>query len=81
MKYTIQLEAPLTTVKIIVFSLSEDHYQAAQEFIRLHDHAPTFYDITFDDSNRKEFNFIEESENINIKILDENSYYYKQVLN
>ena len=73
MKYTLQLEGPLNTVRIIVFPLSEDHYQSAQEFIKLHGHAPTFYDITFDDSNRKEFDFMEESEHINIKILDENS--------
>ena len=74
MKYTIQLEAPCSTVEIVIFPLGEDQYQSAQEFIRLHGHAPWIHDIAgFDDSNGERINFMEESENINIKIIDENS--------
>lgn len=74
MKYSIQLEGPLTRFRIIVFPLGEDHYQMAQEFIKLHNHAPWYQDLPgYNDSNRKEFDFIGESEHINIKILDQNS--------
>ena len=74
MKYSIQLEGPLTRFRIIVFPLGEDHYQMAQEFIKFHNHAPWYQDLPgYDDSSRKEFDFMEESEHINIKILDENS--------
>ena len=77
MKYSIQLEGlegPLNQFRIIVFQLDEVQYQAAQEFVKLHDRSPWIHDITgYDDGWGKEFNFIEESEYINIKILDENS--------
>ena len=73
MKYSIQLEAP-RYLTIVLYPLDEDHYQSALEFIKLHGHAPWIHDIVgFDDSLGKQFNFIKESGNINIKILDENS--------
>lgn len=72
MKYTIQLEAP-SYLTIVVYPLNKDHYQSAQEFIKLHGHAPWINDIPYDDSSGKYFTFAEESEHINIKILDENS--------
>lgn len=73
MKYTIQLEAP-SYLTIVVYPLNKDHYQSAQEFIKLHGHAPWINDIPkYDDSSGKSFTFAEESEHINIKILDENS--------
>lgn len=73
MKHTIQIEAP-SYLTIAVFQLDKDHYQSAQEFIKLHGHAPWIQDIPkYNDINHQRFHFVEESEHINIKIIDENS--------
>ena len=73
MKHTIQLEAP-RYLTIAVFQLDKAHYKSAQEFIKLHGHAPWIQDIPkYNDSNHQRFHFVEESEHINIKIIDENS--------
>ena len=73
MKCNIQLEAP-SFLAIHVWPLDENHYQAAQEFIKLHRHAPWINDIPrYDDSQGVRLHFTAESQHINIKILDENS--------
>ena len=73
MKHTIQIEAP-SYLTIAVFQLDKAHYQSAQEFIKLHGHAPWIQDIPkYNDINHQRFHFVEESEHINIKIIDENS--------
>jgi len=55
-----------------IYPLEEDHYEKAIEFVKLHGHAPFIHDLSSADNAPADYYVIRESEDILIKILDEN---------
>ena len=71
MKYCIQVLAP-SFMHVNIYPLEEDHYEKAIEFVKLHGHAPFIHDLSSADNAPADYYVIRESEDILIKILDEN---------